>query len=130
MFDSENLRAALRGVGGFGGLSPERLDALISNSRALAFAPGEFLMRQGEPSDHADFLIEGEAEICADSAGGPILIALLRGPALVGAALAAPSMLIDALARLGDRLRRVNGAIGLYTRALEALERGEFTPDL
>ena len=90
---------------------------------------------------------------------GPILVAVLKAPALVGelgafaglgrtasvrartpvsvlrigkaalveAALAAPAMLIDALARLGDRLRKVNGAIGLYTHALAALERGEFS---
>ena len=50
--------------------------------------------------------------------------------ALVQAALAAPAMLIDALGRLGDRLRRVNGAIGLYTHALAALERGELSAEL
>ena len=119
-------------------------------------------MAQGEASDFADILYEGEAEICADSASGAIPVALLKAPALVGelgafagldrtasvrartaglgarigkaalveAALAAPAMLIDALARLGDRLRRVNGAIGLYTHALAALERGEFSAEL
>ena len=48
---------------------------------------------------------------------------------LVEAALAAPALLIDALGRLGERLSAVNRAIGLYTHALAALERGEFTAD-
>jgi serine phosphatase RsbU (regulator of sigma subunit) len=162
MYDCTALRAALRAAGAFADLPDERLDALIAASTPLRFAPGDLLMRQSEPSDYADVLVAGEADICADSEAGPILIAALRAPALVGelgafaglcrtasvrargevtalrvakadlvaAAIAAPAMLIDALARLGDRLRRVNGAIGLYTHALAALERGEFSPDL
>jgi serine phosphatase RsbU (regulator of sigma subunit) len=37
-----------------------------------------------------------------------------------------PSLLIDVIGRMGDRLRKFNGAIGLYTHALAALERHEF----
>ena len=162
MVNPEILRAALREVGGFRDLDGPRLEALVEASTPLRFAPGEALMIQGDASDFADVIVEGEAEICADSASGPISIAICRAPAIVGelgafaglartasvrartpvmalrigkaalveAALAAPSMLIDAMGRLGDRLRRVNGAIGLYTHALAALERGEFTSDL
>ncbi len=36
-----------------------------------------------------------------------------------------PSILIDTIGRLGERLRRVNSAIALYTHALAALERHE-----
>ena len=50
--------------------------------------------------------------------------------ALVEVAQATPSMLIDVIGRMGDRLRRVNSAIGLYTHALAALERHEFDPAL
>ena len=162
MLDIDNLRAAIRAIGGFEGLSSARLEALIAGSERLSFAVGETLMAQGEASDFADAIVEGEAEICADTAGGPILVAVLKAPALVGelgafaglnrtasarartrvsvlrigkaalveAALATPALLIDALARLGDRLRKVNGAIGLYTHALAALERGEFSAEL
>ena len=119
-------------------------------------------MAQGEPSDFADLLLEGEVQIDADSARGSIPIGVLRAPALIGevgafaglprtatvrarcevralrvgkaalveAALAAPNLLIQAIGRLGDRLRRVNGAIALYTHALAALECGEFTTAL
>jgi phosphoserine phosphatase RsbU/P len=50
--------------------------------------------------------------------------------ALAEVARSTPSMLIDVIGRMGDRLRRVNGAIGLYTHALAALERHEFDPAL
>jgi phosphoserine phosphatase RsbU/P len=50
--------------------------------------------------------------------------------ALAKVAEATPSMLIDVIGRMGDRLRRVNSAIGLYTHALAALERHEFDPAL
>ncbi len=41
-----------------------------------------------------------------------------------------PSLLIDVIGRMGDRLRKINGAIGLYTHALAALERHELDPAL
>jgi sigma-B regulation protein RsbU (phosphoserine phosphatase) len=50
--------------------------------------------------------------------------------ALAEVARSTPSMLIDVIGRMGDRLRRVNSAIGLYTHALAALERHEFDPAL
>jgi serine phosphatase RsbU (regulator of sigma subunit) len=50
--------------------------------------------------------------------------------ALAEVARTTPSLLIDVIGRMGDRLRRFNGAISLYTHALEALERHEFDPAL
>jgi len=50
--------------------------------------------------------------------------------ALAEVARSTPSMLIDVIGNMGDRLRRVNVAIGLYTHALAALERHEFDPAL
>ncbi len=49
---------------------------------------------------------------------------------LVEIAQATPSLLIDVIGRMGDRLRKFNGAISLYTHALGALERHEFDPAL
>jgi phosphoserine phosphatase RsbU/P len=49
---------------------------------------------------------------------------------LVEIARATPSLLIDVIARMGDRMRKFNGAIGLYTHALAALERHELDPAL
>ena len=50
--------------------------------------------------------------------------------ALADVARGAPSLLFDVIGRMGDRLRRFNEAMGLYTHALEALERHEFDPAL
>ena len=50
--------------------------------------------------------------------------------ALVEVALATPSLLIDVIGRMGERMRKFNGAISLYTHALGALERHEFDPAL
>ena len=50
--------------------------------------------------------------------------------ALAEVARTTPSLLIDVIGRMGDRLRKFNGAIGLYTHALAALERHQFDPAL
>jgi phosphoserine phosphatase RsbU/P len=50
--------------------------------------------------------------------------------ALIEIARASPSLLIDVIGRMGDRMRKVNGAISLYTHALAALERHELDPAL
>jgi serine phosphatase RsbU (regulator of sigma subunit) len=50
--------------------------------------------------------------------------------ALVEVARATPSLLIDVIGRMGDRLRKFNGAISLYTEALDAIEHHELDPAL
>ena len=50
--------------------------------------------------------------------------------ALIEVARATPSLLIDIIGRMGERMRKVNGAISLYTHALAALEQHEFDPAL
>ena len=50
--------------------------------------------------------------------------------ALVEVAAETPSLLIDVIGRMGDRMRKFNGAIALYTEALDALERHELDPAL
>ena len=84
MSQVSDLPARIRAVGGFAGLPEDRLDALIAGAERLRFAQGEVLMAQGEPSDFADLLLEGEVQIDADSARGSIPIGVLRAPALIG----------------------------------------------
>ena len=60
----------------------------------------------------------------------PVTRARIGRSALAEVARTTPSLLIDVIGRMGDRLRRFNDAIGLYTHALEALERHEFDPAL
>ena len=60
----------------------------------------------------------------------PVTVLQIGCDALAEVARATPSLLIDVIGRMGDRLRKINGAIGLYTHALAALERHEFDPAL
>jgi serine phosphatase RsbU (regulator of sigma subunit) len=60
----------------------------------------------------------------------PVSVLRIGRSALAEVARTTPSLLIDVIGRMGDRLRRFNDAIGLYTHALEALERHAFDPAL
>ena len=156
------LRAAIRATSAFLDLSEADVAFLIEASEIRTFEPGAILMHQGEPSDCAMLILEGEVTVTSDSPRGTIPVSTLKAPALVGelgslarlprsatarartsvsalqigrealakVARATPSLLIDVIGRMGERLRRLNGAIGLYTHALAALERHEFDPAL
>ena len=115
-------------------------------------------MVQGGSSDYAMLILEGEVTVSAErSRRCPIPI--LRAPSLVdqlgslaelplsataraharhrsalrtrraGRSRATPSLLID-VGRMGERLRKFDGAISLYTKALDALEHHQFDPAL
>lgn len=60
----------------------------------------------------------------------PVTALRIGQAVLADVARTTPSLLIDVIGRMGDRLRRFNEAIGLYTHALEALERHAFDPAL
>ncbi len=156
------LVAAIRASSAFRDLSEANVAFLIEASDIRFFDREAILMVQGEPSDCAMLILEGEVTVTADSVRGAIPVSTLKAPALVGelgslaglprsatarartpvTALqighdtlaefgrATPSLLIDVIGRMGDRLRKINGAISLYTHALAALERHELDPAL
>jgi sigma-B regulation protein RsbU (phosphoserine phosphatase) len=162
MKDSPELRAAIRAASAFRELSDDNLALLIEAAELEKLDPDAALMVQGEPSDYAMLVLEGEVTVTADSARGAIPISTLQAPSLVGelgalaqlprsataractrvtalrfgraalveVARATPSLLIDVIARMGERLRKFNGAVSLYTEALGALERHELDPAL
>ena len=162
MKDSPELRAAIRATRAFRDLSDDNLALLIEAAELETFDPDAALMVQGEISDYAMLILEGEVTVTADSARGAIPISTLHAPSLVGelgslaqlrrsatarahtpvtalrfgraalveVARATPSLLIDVIGRMGERMRKFNGAISLYTHALAALERHEFDPSL
>ena len=162
MKDSPELRAAIRAASAFRELSDDNLAILIEAAELETFDPDAVLMVQGEVSDYAMLILEGEVTVSADGARGAIPISTLRAPSLVGelgalaqlprsataractpvtalrfgraslveVARATPSLLIDIIGRMGERMRKFNGAISLYTHALGALERHEFDPSL
>ena len=162
MKDSPELRAAIRAASAFRELSDDNLALLIEAAELETFDPDAVLMVQGEPSDYAMLVLEGEVTVTADSARGAIPISTLHAPSLVGelgalaqlprsataractpvtalrfgraalveAARVTPSLLIDVIARMGERLRKFNGAVSLYTEAPGALEHHELDPAL
>ena len=77
--DVSQEAAMLRNVPLFSGLSPPELKLLAFTSEVHCFAPGEILMRQGDPADCAYVILEGEAEVLARTARGEFVVAVL-GP--------------------------------------------------
>jgi phosphoserine phosphatase RsbU/P len=63
-------------------------------------------------------------------ASSPVTALSIGRATLAEVARASPSLLIDVIGRMGERFRRVNRAINLYTHALAAFERHEFDPAL
>lgn len=74
----------LRRVPFFADIEPAKLKLLAFMSERVAFDPGRPLVRQGEMADAAYVIIEGEAEVVAETLEGPLLLARLGENAVVG----------------------------------------------
>ena len=74
----------LRRVPFFGGLDAAKLKLLAFTSRALKFAPGENLMKKGEPADSAYVILDGEAEVIGETSKGEFVVGMLRSNELTG----------------------------------------------
>ena len=74
----------LRNVPLFSGMSASELKLLAFTSEVHCFAPGEILMRQGDPADCAYVILEGEAEVLARAHAGEFVVAVLGRNAVPG----------------------------------------------
>lgn len=74
----------LRKVPLFSGLSASELKLLAFTSELHCFEPGDVLMRQGDPADCAYVILEGEADVLAQTASGDFVIAVLGPNAVPG----------------------------------------------
>ena len=74
----------LRNVPLFSGLSASELKLLAFTSEVHCFAPGDVLMRQGDPADCAYVILEGEAEVLANTPAGEFVVATLGPNAMPG----------------------------------------------
>lgn len=74
----------LRKVPLFSGLSASELKLLAFTSELHCFGPGDVLMRQGDPADCAYVILEGEADVLAETSGGDFVIAVLGPNAVPG----------------------------------------------
>jgi len=76
--------AQLARVPMFGKLDAARLKLLAFTSRALTFAPGETLVRVGEPSDSAYLILDGNVDVLGTTGQGEFLIGTVSTNALIG----------------------------------------------
>jgi CRP-like cAMP-binding protein len=74
----------LRRVPLFATVAPNLLKLLAFTSDRVSYAQGEALFRQGDPADAAYVILDGSAEVLAESPTGPIRVAELERNAIVG----------------------------------------------
>jgi len=70
----EQEAAVLGRVPTFAKLDPARLKLLAFTSRALRFAPGDVVLRAGDPSDSTYLILEGHVEFIGGSGDGEFVI--------------------------------------------------------
>jgi CRP/FNR family transcriptional regulator, cyclic AMP receptor protein len=74
----------LRRVPIFTEIEPAKLKLLAFMSERVAFDPGKLLMGQGDPADAAYLIIEGHAEVIAETPAGPVILATVGANEIVG----------------------------------------------
>src|SRR5579872_1133070 len=67
----------LRRIPLFAQIEPPKLKLLAFTSERVAFDAGHVLFRQGDAANAAFVIIEGKAEVLAESASGPVTLAVL-----------------------------------------------------
>jgi CRP-like cAMP-binding protein len=68
----------------FGQLPEHALKDLIIRSDLVVFAAGELMLRQGDASDSALLITQGEVDVLVDASPGPIQLGQLSTGALIG----------------------------------------------
>jgi CRP-like cAMP-binding protein len=74
----------LRRVPYFAEIEPAKLKLLAFMSERVAFDDGKRLFRQGDAGDAAYLIIEGEAEVVAETPAGPVVLAMVGANEIVG----------------------------------------------
>jgi CRP/FNR family cyclic AMP-dependent transcriptional regulator len=74
----------LRRVPIFAEIEPAKLKLLAFMSERVGFDPGKRLMQQGELADAAYLIIEGHAEVIAETPAGPVILATVGANEIVG----------------------------------------------
>jgi CRP-like cAMP-binding protein len=68
----------------FSSLSASERKLLAFTSQLQCFAPGDVLMRQGEPADCAYVILDGEVDVLGTTSGGDFVVATLGRNAMPG----------------------------------------------
>jgi CRP/FNR family cyclic AMP-dependent transcriptional regulator len=74
----------LRQIPFFAEIEPAKLKLLAFMSERVGFDPGRRLFQQGDPADAAYLIIDGHADVIAETPDGPVLLATLGANEIVG----------------------------------------------
>ena len=74
----------LRRVPIFADIEPSRLKLLAFMSERVGYDPGRIVVRQGDSADAAYLIIDGHAEVIAETPAGPVILATLGANETVG----------------------------------------------
>lgn len=94
----------LRRVPYFAEIEPAKLKLLAFMSERVAFDRGKLLFRQGDLGDAAYLIIDGEAEVIAETPAGPVVLATLGANEIVGEMAILGNAPRSATVRAKDRL--------------------------
>jgi len=81
---SKRIVNELRGIAAFDGLSDEDLEWFVGHATERRFAPGEVLMREGEPTDFMIVVLEGEFIALQEASGPDSPVFNLKAGAITG----------------------------------------------
>jgi phosphoserine phosphatase RsbU/P len=83
--EERGARPAEESVGGSGDLTPtEALEEILAALRPIDLQPGDVLLHQGRESDCAFFLKKGVLRVYAETRYGPVPLATVEAPRLIG----------------------------------------------
>jgi len=74
----------LRRVPFFAEIEPSKLKLLAFMSERVGFDPGKVVVRQGDPSNAAYLIVDGEAEVVVEAPSGPVTVATLGANEIFG----------------------------------------------
>jgi CRP/FNR family transcriptional regulator, cyclic AMP receptor protein len=74
----------LRRVPFFAEIEPSKLKLLAFMSERVGFDPGKIVVQQGDPSNAAYLIIDGEAEVVVEAPSGPVTVATLGANEIFG----------------------------------------------
>ncbi len=94
----------LRRVPLFAEIEPSRLKLLAFMSERVGYDPGKIVVRQGDAADAAYLIIDGHAEVIAETPAGPVILATLGANETVGEMGILCNMPRNATVRAKDRL--------------------------
>ena len=94
----------LRRVPLYAEIEPAKLTLLALMSERVGYEPGRVIVRQGDTADAAYLIIEGHAEVVAETPAGPVALATLGPNETVGEMGILCNMPRNATVRAADRV--------------------------